>query len=117
MSPFNNHWSSSLLLSFDPVAIESVALDILRTEFSRPEHTIAHISSYGVDDYLHQAADSGNWPKILFICLTVTVSRWQKALEFMSTGIIQTINNIPVETWVQETEVELVKVFQKGFAF
>lgn len=62
MPPFNNHWSSSLLLSFDPVAIESVAYDFLRTEFSRPEHTIQHIIAPGVDDYLHQAADSGNWP-------------------------------------------------------
>jgi len=63
MPPFNNHWSSSLLLSFDPVAIESVAYDILRTEFSYPEHTVPHIIEPGVDDYLHQAANSENWPK------------------------------------------------------
>jgi Domain of unknown function (DUF362) len=62
MPPFNNHWSSSLLLSQDPVAIESVAFDFLRTEFSCPEHTVPHIVEPGVDDYLHQAADSANWP-------------------------------------------------------
>ena len=62
MPPFNNHWSSSLLLSLDPVAIESVAFDFLRTEFSNPEHSIQHIIEPGVDDYLHQAADSVNWP-------------------------------------------------------
>ena len=62
MPPFNNHWSSSLFLSLDPVAIESVAFDILRTEFSLPEHTVPHILEPGVDDYLHQTADSGNWP-------------------------------------------------------
>ncbi|MCU0409328.1 MAG: DUF362 domain-containing protein [Bacteroidales bacterium] len=62
MPPFNNHWSSSLFLSLDPVAIESVAADFLRTEFSYPEHNVSYISEPGVDDYLHQAADPGNWP-------------------------------------------------------
>jgi hypothetical protein len=62
MPPFNNHWSSSLLVSLDPVAIESVAFDFLRTEFSYPEHNVPHIYGTGVDDYLHQAADSRNWP-------------------------------------------------------
>jgi hypothetical protein len=62
MPPFNNHWCSSLLLSIDPVAIESVAYDFLRTEFSYPEHKVPHIIEPGVDDYLHQAADSGKWP-------------------------------------------------------
>jgi hypothetical protein len=62
MPPFNNHWSSSLILSLDPVAIESVAVDFLRTEFSNPEHTVPYISEPGVDDYLHQAADPKSWP-------------------------------------------------------
>lgn len=62
MPPFNNHWSSSLMLSLDPVALESVAVDFLRTEFSNPEHTVPYISEPGVDDYLHQAADPKNWP-------------------------------------------------------
>ncbi len=62
MAPFNNHWSSSLLMSLDPVAIESVAYDFLRTEFSFPEHTVPHILQPGVDDYLHQAADTANRP-------------------------------------------------------
>jgi hypothetical protein len=62
MQPFNNHWSSSLLLSLDPVAIESVAVDFLRTEFSNPEHSVPYISEPGVDDYLHQAADPKTWP-------------------------------------------------------
>ena len=62
MPPFNNHWCSSLLLSHDPVAIESVGYDFLRSEFSYPEHTAKYILDKGVDDYLHQAADSANWP-------------------------------------------------------
>jgi uncharacterized membrane protein YphA (DoxX/SURF4 family) len=63
MAPFNNHWSSSLILSLDPVAIESVGFDFLRTEFSRPEHNYTYVAAEGTDDYLHQAADPGSWPE------------------------------------------------------
>jgi len=61
MPPFDNNWSSSIFLSLDPVAVESVALDFLRTEFTKPEHKVSYISDPGVDDYLHQAADPKNW--------------------------------------------------------
>lgn len=61
--PFNNHWCSSLLLSFDPVAIESVAFDFLRTEFSQSKYNFPFIAAPGTDDYLQQAADSKYWPK------------------------------------------------------
>jgi hypothetical protein len=50
MAPFSGHWSCSLFASQDPVAIDSVALDFLQTEWSdfpRQE---------GVDDYLREAA-------------------------------------------------------------
>jgi hypothetical protein len=112
MPPFNNHWSSSLMLSLDPVAIESVAADFLRTEFSHPEHTVPYIIEPGVDDYLHQAADPKNWPA----------------------GIVYAPNgdNIPMkglgvhEHWNNPTDkqysrnlgkgegIELVKIFQKA---
>lgn len=62
MPPFNNHWCSSLMVSLDPVAIDSVAVDFLRNEFSYPEHYVPYISEPGVDDYLHQAADPAYWP-------------------------------------------------------
>jgi hypothetical protein len=63
MEPFNNNWCASLLMSQDEVALESVALDILKTEFNGVNQG-THISPnwLGVDDYLHQAADSANWP-------------------------------------------------------
>jgi len=48
--PFNGRWASSLLASQDPVAIDSVAIDFLRAEWS----DYPHMSS--VDDYLHEAA-------------------------------------------------------------
>ncbi len=70
MSPFNNDWSNSLFLSLDPVALESVGYDFLRTEFDGVhEHDPINNqwenvpNMYGVDDYLHQAADHANWPE------------------------------------------------------
>ena len=33
MPPFNNNWSNSIFMSLDPVAIESVGYDFLRSEF------------------------------------------------------------------------------------
>jgi len=62
MPPFNGNWMSSIFISLDPVAIESVGYDFLRAEFtpSRGLHTYAQMS--GTDDYLHQAADSTSWP-------------------------------------------------------
>jgi hypothetical protein len=67
-APFNNDWCSSFILSMDPVAIESVCLDILQKEFSKEDLTAnppryAYVQWDGVDDYLHQAASSDWWPK------------------------------------------------------
>jgi len=66
--PFNNDYSSSLIVSLDPVAIASVALDILQEEFQvldesvyPPRYTYVRFSA--VDDYLHQAASSDWWPE------------------------------------------------------
>jgi hypothetical protein len=63
MTPFNNDWPSSIFASEDPVAIESVGFDFLYNEFyvGNPSgNAFPHYS--GVDDFLHQAADSSNWP-------------------------------------------------------
>ncbi len=73
MSPFDNDWPSSIFLSQDPVAVESVVFDFLFTEFD-PDHPtegkydptdnkgpFPHYA--GVDDFLHQAADAQNWPE------------------------------------------------------
>jgi hypothetical protein len=67
-APFNNDWSSSILASFDPVAIESVCLDILQKEFQvedlstdPPRYTFVQWGA--IDDYLHQAASSEWWPE------------------------------------------------------
>jgi len=60
MPPFDGHWPCSLFASQDPVAIDSVAFDFLRTErtdFPRQG---------GVDDYLHESALAGNPPSKTF---------------------------------------------------
>jgi len=47
---FNDHWASSMLMSQDPVAIDSVALDLLASE---PRATEVRGNA---DNYLHEAA-------------------------------------------------------------
>jgi hypothetical protein len=62
MAPFNTQYPASVFASQDPVAIESVGFDFLYKEFyvGNPSgNDFPHYS--GVDDYLHQAADSLNW--------------------------------------------------------
>ena len=62
MAPFNDDWMSSVFASFDPVAIESVGYDFLRSEFTAARGAGTYPQLNAVDDYLHQAADSANWP-------------------------------------------------------
>jgi hypothetical protein len=62
MAPFNNDWMSSIFLSLDPVAIESVGYDFLHTEFDGRHGDTGYPQMDGTDDYLHQAADSRTWP-------------------------------------------------------
>jgi hypothetical protein len=60
--PFNNDWSSSIFISQDNVAIESVGYDFLRTEYTSTNHPgVTFAQMDGADDYLEQAADSANW--------------------------------------------------------
>ena len=58
MAPFNGDWMSSLFVSFDGVAIESVGLDFLRSEPGQPGEWI----DGNVDNYLHEAALAGDPP-------------------------------------------------------
>jgi sugar lactone lactonase YvrE len=63
MAPFNHDWPSSIFLSQDQVAVDSVAYDFLYTELDGshtptsdpyPEYDYPHYS--GTHDYLHEAA-------------------------------------------------------------
>jgi hypothetical protein len=70
-TPFNNHYSSCIFMSQDNVAIESVAIDFLRTEqaintqITQPfeDGTGTHNVVFGnIDNYLHEAAQADNPP-------------------------------------------------------
>ena len=63
MEPFNGDWPSSLFVSQDPVAIDSVCFDFLRTEWSAP---LDYPRLLGTDDYLHEAAEANNPPSGTF---------------------------------------------------
>jgi hypothetical protein len=64
-APFNNNWTSSLFLSQDNVAIESVCLDFLRTE--QAANPVNYTLTTGaVDNYLHEAALANNPPSGAF---------------------------------------------------
>lgn len=63
-APFNNDYPSSMLLSQDAVAIDSVGVDFLRAEFAANMGGAA--LSGGIDDYLHEAAQANNPPSGTF---------------------------------------------------
>jgi len=56
--PFSNDYPSSLLVSIDPIAVESVGLDLIQTQAWDDQYA----TTAGVDDYLYQGADSSYWP-------------------------------------------------------
>lgn len=65
MAPFNTDWTSSLFLSQDAVAIESVGYDFLFHEYdnySSSHNNVVFPTWHGVQDYIHQAADPAFWP-------------------------------------------------------
>lgn len=62
--PFNNNWTCSLFLSQDNVAIESVALDFIRTEAAINPNIV--FLTGAVDNYLHEAALANNPPSGTF---------------------------------------------------
>jgi hypothetical protein len=55
-APFHNHWSSSLLLSQDPVALDSVGADILVNEPAAITHPDVLPKDSTYQNYLHEAA-------------------------------------------------------------
>ncbi|HAH26171.1 MAG TPA: hypothetical protein DCL77_20815 [Prolixibacteraceae bacterium] len=63
MAPFNGDYPSSLFLSQDAVAIESVCFDFLLTEYANKPAAEKYPYLTGVDDYMKQAADPKEWPK------------------------------------------------------
>ena len=63
MPPFNSDFPSSILVSQDMVALESVCYDFLRGEYRGQEEFKLNCPNWvGVDDYLHQLASPGSRP-------------------------------------------------------
>ena len=62
MSPFLNDYPSSIFVSQDAVAIESVCFDFLLAEYAKKDDSLKFPYMTGVDDYMRQAADPANWP-------------------------------------------------------
>jgi hypothetical protein len=63
MAPFNNDWTSSVFVSQDQVALESVCFDFLKAEFTSSNRYGSYPQIEGADDHILQAADSSYWPK------------------------------------------------------
>ncbi len=63
MEPFNDDYPSSIFMSQDDVALESVCFDFLWTEYDGTGGRTNRPHYDGVDDYLHQAADPSNRPE------------------------------------------------------
>ena len=110
MAPFNGDWASSIFLSQDQVAVESVCFDFLRTEYDdTTSYETSRPNWSGVDDYLHQAADSSNWPD------SIVYSPNGDAVPIPSLGVHEHWNN-PLDKQYSVNlgsgeGVELVKVF------
>jgi hypothetical protein len=62
IAPFSNDYPSSVFLSQDPVAIESVGFDFLLAEYANKPTDQKYPYISGVGDYLLQAASKDNWP-------------------------------------------------------
>ncbi len=62
MAPFNNDYPSSVFVSLDQVALESVGYDFLLTEYQNKSGDKKYPYMEGADDYILQAADPANWP-------------------------------------------------------
>jgi hypothetical protein len=61
-SPFNDDWTSSLFVSQDPLALDSVCFDLLQEE-GDPRY---YPQMAGADDYLHEAALADDPPSGAF---------------------------------------------------
>jgi len=77
-APFNNDWPNSLFMSQDEVAIESVCIDMLRSEANANTAFNDRPFFPAIDDYLHQAADSSNWP--------VDATKWPTGFKYDPEG-------------------------------
>ena len=110
--PFNNGWTSSIFISQDEVALESVIIDFLRTEQAINDKFIQEYEGGGgihnvifgnVDNYLHEAAQADNpasgtvyapnWGGIRLSSLGVH-EHWNNSIDKQYTRNLKTGNGI-----------------------
>jgi hypothetical protein len=108
MPPFNNGFTSSIFVSLDPVAIESVGYDFLRSEFTASSGADPSVQMSGADDYLHQAADSANWPR------GIKYDPNNTGVYFASLGVHEHWNNATEKEYTRNlktgTGIELIEI-------
>ncbi len=108
VAPFNNDYPSSILVSQDPVAIESVGLDFIQSQSW--DDNLA--SAQGVDDFLHQAADPDNWPE------NIDYDPENDGTVIQSLGVHEHWNNDNDKEYSRnlgsDEGIELVKIFLTG---
>jgi len=107
-SPFDGHWSSSLLASQDPVAIDSVGFDFLRAEWDDYPHRS------GTEDYLHEAAAANDPPSGTFY----DPDHRGDVTRLASLGVHEHWNNARDKQYTRNLQtgegIELVAVRRKG---
>jgi hypothetical protein len=117
MAPFNNDYTSSIFVSLDPVAIESVGYDFLRSEFTTESGKDSSVQMLGVDDYLHQAADSANWPQGIrydpnndgvYIASLGVHEHWDNSTDKKYTRNLETGNGIELVDVEQTTATKII---------
>jgi hypothetical protein len=114
-APFNGDYPSSLLMSQDPVALESVGLDFLRTEFGDNMGDGGRVGDAAIDDHMHEAALIANAPSG-----TVYDPEGDGTTVTLSLGVHEHWNN-PVDKLYSRNlgtgvGIELIKVADNGIA-
>jgi len=108
--PFDDDWCSSIFISLDQVAIESVCHDFLRTEYNGELVSECRPNWDGVDDYLHQAADSSNWPE------DIIYDPDNNGILYASLGVHEHWNNAINKQYTRNLEtgdgIELIKILK-----
>lgn len=99
MTPFNNDWTSSVFMSLDQVALESVCFDFLRTEYNGVNEPETSPNWSGVDDYLHQTADKQNWPD------GITYDPEQDGIEMPSLGTHEHWQNATTKAYSRNLQI------------
>jgi hypothetical protein len=129
MQPFNNGWTSSVFASLDPVAIESVGYDFLRSEFTSTRNVGDGAGTYAqkpaADDYLHQAADSTQWPANIkydpnndgnYLTSLGTHEHWNNATDKQYSRNLGTGNGIELVKLMNFTDVEKKSYLPSGYS-